>query len=303
MICVICILVLMNVYGREKCAQAYEFTSASLGCSQYGESVVRMRALDQSLNDAVNLYLKNGKAKRISVWTRDLETKQWAAVNEFDTFTPASLLKVPLMITYFKLAELEPGILNERFVYEKSSTLNSDNQTFKPQNPLVPGQTYSVETLIEHMVTDSDNDAAAMLAARLDNALYRQTLIELGINVPFGNDYVDFLTAKTYANIFRTLYNASYLQRIYSEKALSIMSKSAFGGMAESIPESVTVAHKFGELQLDMNGRSALRQLHDCGIIYKKDRAYSLCIMTQGDNFDDLYSVIKGLSALVYTEM
>ncbi len=293
-----------NKGQNRDCIERLEFTNPSIGCSQYQESLERMRSLDQSLEDAVKLYIKEGKAKRISVWVRDLETKQWAAVNEFDTFTPASLLKVPLMITYFKLAELQPSILDEKFVYERSDALNSDNQTFKPRNPLVPGQAYSVENLIERMVTDSDNSAAAMLAARLDNTLYRNTLVELGLNIPINVEYVDFLTAKSYGNVFRVLYNASYLTRPFSEKALSVMSRSAFKGIAESVPAETAVSHKFGERQVDdAGGHSILRELHDCGIVYKKERVYSLCIMTQGNNFDDLYSVIKSFSTIVYEAM
>jgi hypothetical protein len=212
-------------------------------------------------------------------------------------------MKLPLLITYLKLIEHQPYLLEEEVVYEKSPELNSDNQNFKPANPLVVGETYSVQELLEHAVINSDNDAAAMLAAHLGDAQYRNTLVELGVYIPLGVDTVDFITAKTYANIFRILYNASYLSRESSEFALDLMSRSQFKGIAEPLPPSTVVSHKFGELELTENNNVYLFQLHDCGIVYKESRPYTLCIMTQGKNFDDLYSVLKDFSTIVYNAM
>jgi beta-lactamase class A len=264
--------------------------------------------LTKRLIKATALYIKEGKATRISVWVRDLESKQWAASNENDRYAPASLLKMPLMIAYFKLAEIQPTLLTTQLVYTPSPLLNDSSQDFAPAKTLVEGQSYTVEQLIENMIINSDNNAAAMLLAHIDPDIFNNTLIDLGIKIPskMGSDGggYDFVTVKSYANIFRTLYSASYLTRDYSEQALELMASSSFKGIAEPLPAGTLVAHKFGEREVDnQDGTSQKRELHDCGIIYKGERPYSLCIMTEGKDFAQLLSIIKDISTIAYTNL
>jgi len=104
-----------------------------------------------------------------------------------------------------------------------------------------------------------------------------------------------------YAAFFEILYNATYLNKEMSEKALAILTKSTFNyGLVGGVPIGVEVAHKFGERIFE-----EYKQLHDCGIIYKENNPYLLCIMTrgdmmEGDNFNDLAMVIKKISEQVY---
>jgi hypothetical protein len=42
------------------------------------------------------------------------------------------------------------------------------------------------------------------------------------------------------------------------------------------------------------------KQLHDCGIVYLPGKPYLLCIMTRGQDFTNLTSTVKEISALVY---
>lgn len=87
------------VFGAE-CAKKYRLTNAMLDCDEYEESVTRLHELDSKLNEATERYVREGTAVRVAVWTRDFTTKQWAASNETEAFAPASLLKLPLLITY-----------------------------------------------------------------------------------------------------------------------------------------------------------------------------------------------------------
>lgn len=289
---------------KEACVQKYSLTSPALDCATYEDSSARLKALDQALDDATALYIKEDKATRISVWVRDLETKQWAASNETARYAPASLLKLPLMIAYYKLSDIEPTILDTKLTYTPSPDLNDSSQDFAPQKPLIAGQSYTVEELIENMIINSDNGATSLLLSHIDPTVFENTMIDLGIKVPGTMQNYDFITAKTYATIFRTLYNASYLTREYSEKALELMAKSTFAGMAEPLPKDVIVSHKFGEREvLNMDGTVQKRELHDCGIVYKIPRSYSICIMTEGSNFKDLLSVIQDISTIAYKQL
>ena len=46
-----------------------------------------------------------GAAKDVSVYLRDLNSGKWTGVNENDTYAPASMLKVAVLIAYLKKAE------------------------------------------------------------------------------------------------------------------------------------------------------------------------------------------------------
>jgi beta-lactamase class A len=238
------------------------------------------------------------------VWVRDLKSGQWAATNENDRYAPASLLKLPLMVAYYKVAEIEPNILDTQLVYTTSPNLNDSSQDFIPAHPLVEGQSYSVRQLIQNMIVDSDNGSAALLLSHIDQNIFDNTLIDLGIKIPRNMQAYNFITAHTYATIFRTLYNASYLTQDFSEQALELLASSTFKGILQPLPPSTVVADKFGEREiLNQDNSVQTRELHDCGIVYKNDNPYTVCIMTEGKEFADLLSVIKDISLLVYNQI
>jgi hypothetical protein len=61
----------------------------------------------------------------------------------------------------------------------------------------------------------------------------------------------------------------------------------------------MVVAHKFGE----MSAPDGTVQLNDCGIVYKPDQPYLICVMTKGTNYDSLVTVISHISNMVYTSV
>ena len=67
---------------RDACLTQYRYTSSSLDCAQYEESSDRLKALDAKFEAATAAYVREGKAQKVSVWVRDLESKQYAASNE-----------------------------------------------------------------------------------------------------------------------------------------------------------------------------------------------------------------------------
>ena len=105
------------------------------------------------------------------------------------------------------------------------------------------------------------------------------------------------MTVKTYASFFRILYNGTYLTQRDSEHLLSLLSQSSFTqGLIAGLPTDMVVAHKFGEASLP----DGTHQLHDCGIVYKPNQPYLICVMTKGTNFNTLAGVISHISKTVY---
>ena len=104
------------------------------------------------------------------------------------------------------------------------------------------------------------------------------------------------------------LYNGTYLTKEMSEKALELLSKVDFtGGIRSGLPSDMVVAQKFGERDISTTSGVAragdIKELHDCGIVYFPDHPYLLCVMTSGNNFDKLSSVLKDVSNVVYQSM
>jgi beta-lactamase class A len=131
-------------------------------------------------------------------------------------------------------------------------------------------------------------------------------MIDLGVSIPLpenGGTHADFFSAKSYAAIFRMLYNASYLSIGQSEEVLELLSRSTFTkGLVAGVPPGTKVAHKFGEAtQVDQDsGKIVKRELHDCGVIYKEKSSYILCVMTEGSDFDSLENIIASISRITW---
>ncbi len=251
--------------------------------------------------------IQNNEADEVALYFRALNNGPWFGIKEDVNFFPASLLKVPLMITYFKWAEENPDILQKEIEYSEEvfKLLGNYNnlQYYQSENPIETGQTYTVQELIERMIINSDNNAKNLLIINLDRLeRLNQFYADLGIATPPElRGEGDVLSVHEYATFFRILYNASYLSKEDSQKALELLTQTKFNqGLVTKLPQDLTIAHKFGEYE-DKNNQ--FKQLHDCGIVYYPSYPYLLCIMTRGKDFASLEKVIQDLSLAVYQEV
>jgi beta-lactamase class A len=150
------------------------------------------------------------------------------------------------------------------------------------------------------MISYSDNEAAHLLARLLGSDRLARVSEETGISRRGDNLPTAVISVRDYSAIFRLLYNATYLGREMSEKALQLLGRTTFSyGLTAQLPDSVRVAHKFGEHGVGAEG-SPEKQLHDCGVVYAPGSPYLLCIMTQGRDFTELARIISGISRLAY---
>ena len=262
-------------------------------------------ALFTSVTGLIAEAQKNQILRAASVYFRELGPSQGFVISANEQYSPASLLKVPTMMTYLKLAESNPGALSSLATYSGTTDANAQEHIKSPVH-LAPG-TYSVQTLLEHMIKNSDNNAAETLINHLndtgESGAFDTLFNDLGVsNVDLTND---FITVRGYALFFRVLYNATYLNRTSSEKALALLAQTDFDqGLRAGLPQDVAVSHKFGEFsQQDQGGTLLKRELHDCGIVYYPSHTYLLCVMTKGDDFLALEGFIKSVSSASYQFM
>jgi beta-lactamase class A len=236
-------------------------------------------------------------ARSVSIYFRELHDGLWFSIGDVDNFTPASLLKVPLMFAYFKKAESDSSVLTRKLKFTKGDDNNS-YQLVKPSQVLIPSHEYTVDDLIFRSIVYSDNNAAKLLRAHVDIGVLSKTYQDLGFTNPNIETEENDMTIVAYSSFFRVLYNSSYLTRSMSEKALQYLSQTEFRtGLVAGVPAGIRVAHKFGEREYV--GSDEI-QLHDCGIIYYPNHPYLLCIMSRGNNYEYLDDTIAAISRLVY---
>jgi beta-lactamase class A len=152
------------------------------------------------------------------------------------------------------------------------------------------------------MIAYSDNNATRLLHQKIDQETLMEVYRDLGIAIPETSGAVDFMTVNSYSYFFRILYNATYLTREYSEKAMEYLSEIDFPeGIAGGLPANTQTAKKFGERNIVFeNSNQNYKELHDCGYVYYPGHPYLICIMTKGADFDKLAEVIKEISSRTY---
>ena len=255
---------------------------------------------DTAVEEFIGNLIKTGKVESVSVYFRDLNNGPWFGINEREPFAPASLLKLPVLIAYLKLAEHDPSILNQSYTMTAAALRGPAHDIPNPRN-LVIGRSYRVDELLRQMVTQSDNQAANLLI-RDSRTHFERPFIDLKIPLPGNSKSEDYMDVKTYSSFSRILFNASYLSDEMSEAALQLLTQSEFRhGLVEGVPAGVQVAHKYGEWMVPRPAPAKpLVQFHDCGIVYYPQRPYLLCVMTRGDDIAELIGSIRDISRLVY---
>ncbi|MDR3680095.1 MAG: class A beta-lactamase-related serine hydrolase [Flavipsychrobacter sp.] len=274
----------------------YTFVSPLLYVDRECESP-ELVPLKESVINAINRAKNEGLVSSASVYVRSLNKPLWTAVDAENKYHPASLAKVPVLITYMRMVEGNNQVLNQKIAFAKQDTaLPHEHYTSKN---IQPGNSYTVKDLLHYMIAYSDNNATLLLMQHMNIDVYNKLFTDLGLAVP-SNDYNQFqLSVKEYSLFLRVLYNATYLSVPASEYALELLAECDFKeGMLKLLPSTVKVAHKFGE-----SGYGTTYELHESGIVYAGVTPYLITIMTTGSDLSKQATVISNISAQVYNAM
>lgn len=281
---------------------SYMFTDPLIGLSTGGVTSPDYAALQNQINSFVASQ-SGGPLFSVSVSFRDVLASEGFTTNPSAVYDPASLSKVPLAMAYYAIAEEDSSVMSDEIYYSGSPDLDANEQVKSPTQ-LVPGRSYTVAAMIEHLIKYSDNNAEQLLAdhlaaiGKLDvlTALFSDLGIKTNPSTP------DYASVGQYSIFLRVLYNATYLNRADSEALLKLLSESDFAqGIEAGVPNSIVVSQKFGDARIpDQSGAVVGAELHDCGIVYYPDHPYLLCVMTKGSSVASLEPVISGISNLVY---
>ncbi len=278
----------------------YTYINPLLECEVAEGSIdARKENFRNELEKYVAKIKKERNLSEVAVYFRDLNNGPTFGVDIAGEFFPASLLKVPVMMAYYHLAEQDPSILQKEILFESKEDFGIV-PTIVPKEELILGNTYTVEELIRRMIVHSDNQAIGLLTKMLPLTVMEDLFSMLGVGEDVLTDPEGKLTVKEYAGFFRILFNSSYLSREYSEKALALLAMTDYrDALPAGVSDKITVAHKFGEAGTE----NVERQLHDCGIVYFPDHPYLVCIMTRGKDSETLKKSIVDISKFLYDKI
>jgi len=246
--------------------------------------------LSSNLSKYISGTKADGSVASVSAYFRDLNTGQWTGVDEDGLYTPSSMIKVVAMMSALKLAESNPSILSEKLYFTRST---NGQQEYKADDDLTDGY-YSLQDLIAVMIKNSDNDAyyAIVSDPNIKNEFVQIYNIFRLPDVGLQQGATDFMSPKSYAELYRVLYNSSFFDWDLSEQVLDLLTQTTFNqGLVAGVPTGTVVAHKFGE---------NTNELHDCGIVYYPDHPYLVCIMTKGSNLTEMQTAIAGISKSIW---
>lgn len=258
-------------------------------------------SLKMDIDGIIKRFQHEGALDNASVYLKIMNNQRdYICVNETNLYHPASLIKVPILITYLKMEEQNPGILNKSIVF-KLPPGGVPRQTYSSQQ-IVPGKSYTIKEYLKYMVSYSDNNATYVLNTNVDLGLFGKMFSDFGLTVPDIHDMNYQISAKDYSVFLNIIYNAGYLTIPHSEFAAELLNQSDFKeGIRSGLPGEIKLVHKFGEWGMPNN--PDMHQLSESGIVYLNNTPYILTVMTQGKDVKKLPGVIADISKLVYNTL
>jgi len=114
----------------------YKYISPLLECNAPNLESHKNIDLKNLIISIIKDESSNNDITDAAVYIRDLNNGPWIGINLTEKFSPASLLKVPILITYLKLAENNPKLLQEKIRIENIDS-NSLSQNISPEKKLL----------------------------------------------------------------------------------------------------------------------------------------------------------------------
>ncbi len=276
----------------------YQFTHPFLLADRLNESNDLMSIKNQ-VALLINQKKESGIIDDASVYIKSMNTPDWISVNSGSQFNPGSLIKVPIMMTFLRDSEKNPGLLNKSYSIDGSEKVPPQTYT---GDRIVAGKKYTIKELLYYMIVKSDNYATFILNNNVNVNEFQQLFVDLGMPRPDVHNPNFLISAADYSKFIRLLYNSSFLNIDNSEYALSLLAQCDFkDGMVKQLPADIQVAHKFGEWGVPTDPNN--HQLHESGIVYVADNPYMITIMTKGRSVQPLPQVVSDISKMVYDWM
>ena len=230
------------------------------------------------------------------------------AYNAHVSFPSASTIKMLIMLTAFRLAEADPGVMRSKVRFNSSELIGGSD--FMAPNAS-DGELFTVHELIVPMIQVSDNTASNMLITHFGmdeiNAVTRRAGL---LNTQLKHRFIDtaeviphMANRTTPADMARLLYQIERGTRegiptvaspVSCRRMIDIMlGQTDRDTIPKGVPRGVKVANKTGEVS---RSRSDVAIVDPFG-----DSPYVLSVYTSGlDAPEDAYDGIARISKIIY---
>jgi beta-lactamase class A len=243
----------------------------------------------QGLNPILNQEIENyNLTEDTGVFIQDIRTGAWLGINEQKGFSPASLLKVPIMMAMLKKVENGEAKLSDRIKILPEDADDLYGEVYKKV-----GSEETVSQLLEQMITFSDNTAKNAIKRQLSILEIDTIFVHVGIPDPYMSYSNQEVSSKGYTRLFKALYYSTYLSPELSERAIGLTTDTQQEQLlSQGVPPEVQVAHKFGVIDGEF--------LSDCGIVYHPRNPYFICIMIKNKDMEKSKELINKISKDTY---
>lgn len=239
--------------------------------------------------------LLSGSSGSYAIFIKNLKTGESYSFNEHRHYDTASLYKLWVMGTAFE--RIQKGTLDEnQEIKEDIEVLNEKFSIASESAELTEGSLeLSVHDALEKMITISDNYSALLLAWKLRLStiaayLQRHGFLESKVGV-HGDSPTS--TASDIGLFFEKLYKGELGDSRRTTQMLDLLKRQRLNEkLPKYLPETVSIAHKTGEL-----GEFS----HDAGIVYTPGGDYIIVVLTETNAPADAVVRISKISSAIYS--
>jgi beta-lactamase class A len=220
----------------------------------------------------------------VGIVIKDLDTNWEMDFNKGLPIPSASLVKIPLMLTCFYAANDGLMTFNDLIILKSSDRVPGSRVLGK--SPV--GTVFTVEQLLDPMITQSDNVAANILINFMGFDTIDRYFKKMGLaNTNLSRKMMDFeersegvenyTTAADMAMLLEQLYRKNFLSKAISEKCLALLGDQKINDrIPRNLPKcEILIAHKTG-LENHI--------CHDVGIVYTKKGNFLICVLVKHEN-------------------
>ncbi len=198
-----------------------------------------------------------------SVFVWDYETGNYADINASETFSAASIIKIPVLLQLFRSIESnQVSLYDEMPLTEYYRSEGSGDLQFRAAN-----STYTLDQLARVMITHSDNSATNMIMSKIGAMVdVNQGIREWGLKQTQVNNWLpdlagtNFTTARDLARMLYNIENPEFLSAESREKIFDYMGHVKNNRLIQAgLGEGASFLHKTGDIG---------KMLGDAGIVF-----------------------------------
>lgn len=241
---------------------------------------------------------------RMGLVVEDLKTGEKVSHNPHKAFSSASLIKYPIMWTFFKRVYEGKASLNAIHILKNEDKAGSSPFDSSVLRELHEGVPLTMEDCIKFMIVISDDTATNIIIRQLGMDYINTALQEIGLKdthvgrlmmdyagLEAGRD--NFVSAEDMNALSKMLCNDEGLPAEYNVQMRTIMCNQRHNdSLRRYLPMSLTMGHKGG----------CIRQYHidhDCGFMYQ-GKTPRLLINVLTKDIDDSKEVIAQIGKMLY---